>query len=130
MTIASVVPTSPTRRAGAATAVALLAVLALTGCSSKPVDVTVAVTGTDTACTPASATSTAGVIQFDFTNSGTKESELYLLDAKGGTVGEREDVGPGTTAKLVVEVEAGSYTLQCKPGQKGDGVKTPFTVTG
>ncbi|WP_088315650.1 cupredoxin domain-containing protein [Kineosporia sp. R_H_3] len=129
MTIASVVPTSSPRRAGA-TAAALLAVLALAGCSSKPVDVTVAVTGTDTTCTPAADVAEPGVIQFDFTNNGTKESELYLLDAKGGTVGEREDVGPGTTAKLVVEVEAGSYTLQCKPGQKGDGIKAPFTVTG
>lgn len=120
----------PAVRTAAAPAFVLLAGLALAGCSSKPVDYTVAVTGTDTACTPAQTSGKAGVIQFDFSNKGTKESELYLLRANGDTVGEREDVGPGTTARLVVEVEAGSYTLQCKPGQKGDGVKTPFTVTG
>lgn len=121
--------TSSLRRPAAAAAAAL-AVLALAGCSSKPADYTVEVTGTDTECTPAQTTGKAGVIAFDFANKGTKESEIYLLDAKGGTVGEREDVGPGTSATLTVEVkDAGQYTIQCKPGQKGDGIKTAFTVT-
>lgn len=121
--------TSSLRRPAAA-AVAALAVLALSGCSSKPADYTVAVTGTDTECTPAQTSGKAGVIAFDFANKGTKESEIYLLDPSGGTVGEREGVGPGTSATLTVEVEdAGAYTIQCKPGQTGDGIKTPFTVT-
>lgn len=119
-----------TLRRPAGLAAAALAVLALAGCSSKPADYTVAVTGTDTACTPAQTSGKAGVIAFDFANKGTKESEIYLLDADGKTIGEREDVGPGTSATLTVEVkDAGTYTIQCKPGQKGDGVKTPFTVT-
>jgi iron uptake system component EfeO len=123
--------TSTLRRpAAVSAAAAALAVLALAGCSSKPADYTVAVTGTDTACTPAQTSGTVGVIAFDFANKGTKESEIYLLDADGKTVGEREGVGPGTTATLTVEVtDAGTYTVQCKPGQKGDGIKAPFTVT-
>lgn len=113
----------------AATALVVLAT-GLSGCSSKPADYTVAVTGTDTACTPAATSGTPGVVEFQFSNQGTKESELYLLKENGDVVGEREGVGPGTSAKLTVEVTAGSYVLSCKPGQKGDGIKTPFTVAG
>jgi iron uptake system component EfeO len=109
---------------------AVLTVAALSACSSKPVDRTVAVEGSDTACTPAQTSVQAGVIAFTFSNSGTKENELYVLRENGDVVGEREGVGPGTTAELVVEVEAGSYRLTCKPGQQGDGISTPITVTG
>jgi len=124
----------PARRTGLTRTTALLgavlAVGALAGCSSKPVDRTVAVQGTDSACTPAQASVQAGVIAFAFSNSGKETSELYVLRENGDVVGEREDVAPGATAELVVEVAAGSYTLQCKPGQKGDGISTPITVTG
>jgi iron uptake system component EfeO len=30
---------------------------------------------------------------------------------------------------VTVELPAGSYTLQCKPGMTGDGIRTPLTVT-
>ncbi len=123
--MASALRSTPAR----STTGALLAALALAACSSKPADHTIGVTGTDSACTPAATSSSAGVIDFEFSNKGTKESELYLLRDNGDVVGEREGVGPGTTATLTVEVEPGSYTLQCKPGQTGEGIKTPFTVT-
>jgi iron uptake system component EfeO len=38
-------------------------------------------------------------------------------------------VAPGVSARVTVELPAGSYTLQCKPGMTGDGIKAPLTVT-
>jgi iron uptake system component EfeO len=62
-------------------------------------------------------------------NSGTKVNELYVLSASGDTLGEKEDIGPGTTGSLTVELKQGSYQLRCKPGQSGDGIVSPITVT-
>jgi iron uptake system component EfeO len=46
-------------------------------------------------------------------------------------MGEVENVGPGLTRQLIVEVpDGGTYTTACKPGMVGDGIRTPFTVTG
>jgi iron uptake system component EfeO len=120
------------RRPASALSVTLVAASAaalLAGCSDAPADSSVAVTGTDSACTPAATEIAAGVVAFDFTNSGSKENELYVLRPDGSIVGEREGVGPGTTVTLTVEVTAGKYVLQCKPGMTGDGIKTPIEVT-
>ena len=46
-------------------------------------------------------------------------------------MGEVENIGPGLTRQLIVEVpDGGSYTTACKPGMVGDGIRAPFTVTG
>ena len=116
----------PVVRAGVATA-ALVA--ALVGCSSTQADQAIAVTGTDTACTPATSTVSAGTVELRFDNKGTKVSELYVLRPDGSIVTEKEDVAPGVGARVTVELPAGSYTLQCKPGMTGDGIKAPLTVT-
>jgi iron uptake system component EfeO len=116
----------PVVRAGVATA-ALVAALA--GCSSTPADQAIAVTGTDTTCTPATSTVRAGTVELRFDNKGTKVNELYVLRPDGSIVTEKEDVAPGVSARVTVELAAGSYTLQCKPGMTGDGIKAPLTVT-
>jgi iron uptake system component EfeO len=118
----------PAVRAGV---VAAALVAALAGCSSSSkADQAVAVTGTDTACTPATSTVGAGTVELRFDNKGSKVSELYVLRPDGSIVTEKEDVAPGVTARVTVELPAGSYTLQCKPGMTGDGIKAPLTVTG
>ena len=116
----------PVVRAGVATA-ALVAALA--GCSSTQADQAVAVTGTDTTCTPATSTVSAGTVELRFDNKGTKVNELYVLRPDGSIVTEKEDVAPGVSARVTVELPAGSYMLQCKPGMTGDGIKAPLTVT-
>jgi iron uptake system component EfeO len=46
-------------------------------------------------------------------------------------MGEVENIGPGLTSQLIVEVpDGGTYTTACKPGMIGDGIRAPFTVTG
>ena len=116
-------------RASALTLALVVGPLGLAACAKAKVDATVAVTGTDTACTPAAASVAAGRIEFTFTNSAAKTNELYVK--RGDKIlGEKEDVPPGASRSVAVTLKAGDYTLLCKPGQTGDGVSSPFTVTG
>ena len=108
-------------------AAALVATLA--GCSSNEAGQSIAVTGTDTECTPATSTVSAGPVELRFDNKGTKVNELYVLRPDGSVVTEKEDVAPGVSARVTVELPAGSYMIQCKPGMTGDGIKAPLTVT-
>ena len=73
----------------------------------------------------------AGSIRFSVTNSGDQVTEFYLLAADGlRIVGEAENIGPGLTRDLVVQLTEGSYFTACKPGMTGDGVgKAEFTAT-
>ena len=43
---------------------------------------------------------------------------------------EVENIGPGTSRNLEVDLSEGSYEVACKPGQTGDGIRTEITVTG
>ena len=43
-------------------------------------------------------------------------------------VTERENIGPGTKAKITAEIKAGTYEIACKPGMKGDGIRQKVTV--
>ena len=45
-------------------------------------------------------------------------------------VAEVENIGPGISRDLETDLAAGSYEIACKPGQTGDGIRTPITVTG
>jgi iron uptake system component EfeO len=127
----------PTARAAAL--VVPLAALALAACSSSTPAASssagaggaggaITVTATDTACAPASTSLPAGTVTLRLQNTGSRVNELYVLRPDGSIVGERENVGPGTSAELTVDLPAGSYTLQCKPGMSGDGIRTPVTA--
>jgi iron uptake system component EfeO len=113
-------------------AAALLAAAGLAACGSDAgtADANVAVDGTKDACTPATTTAAAGRIAFELKNSSGQTSELYVKDANDKIKGEVENVGDGVTRTLTVKLAAGEYKLVCKPGEKGDGFTSPFTVTG
>ena len=65
------------------------------------------------------------------TNGGDKVTEFYLYGTGDRIMGEVENIGPGLTRQLIVEVpDGGTYTTACKPGMIGDGIRAPFTVTG
>ena len=85
---------------------------------------------TDTECTPDSTALTAGITTFEVDNQGKKGTELYILRPNGSTIGERENIGPGTKVKLTVELPAGDYVVRCRPGDIGDGIKTNIKVSG
>ena len=128
----------------AATA-ALLAGVALTSCTAKdsttsssestsggkaaPAEVTVA--ATDTECTLSGTEGITGANTFTITNNGTKVQEFYVYDEGDRVMGEVENVSPGLSRKLIVQLtEPGTYTTACKPGMIGDGIRSDFKVTG
>ena len=117
---------------------AITAVVALAGCTStapqsaapgEPGPITVK--AADTACDVSATSAPAGKISFSINNTGTKTTEFYLYGTGDRIMGEVENIGPGLTRQLIVEVpDGGTYTTACKPGMVGDGIRAPFTVTG
>jgi iron uptake system component EfeO len=131
-------------RAGIATAV-LASAAALAGCTSTapappasggaggaPADAgPISVRAADDACEVGASEAAAGTITFSINNAGSKVTEFYLYGTGDRIMGEVENIGPGLTRQLIVEVpDGGSYTTACKPGMVGDGIRAPFTVTG
>jgi iron uptake system component EfeO len=128
------------RRARTGIATAALATATLAGCTStapaagpgdaavgKPISVRAA----DDACEVGATEAQAGKITFTVNNTGNKVTEFYLFGTGDRIMGEVENVGPGLTRQLIVEVpDGGTYTTACKPGMVGDGIRAPFTVTG
>jgi iron uptake system component EfeO len=91
----------------------------------------ITVRAADTTCDASAAEAPAGTITFNVTNGGNKVTEFYLYGAGDRIMGEVENIGPGLTRQLIVEVpDGGTYTISCKPGMVGDGIRAPFTVTG
>ncbi len=119
-----------TSRPAAAVAVTAAAVLALSACSDSSAGSGVTVKASETECTPNNTALTSGITTFEVDNVGSKGTEIYVLRPNGSTVGERENIGPGTKVKLTVELPAGEYVVRCRPGDIGDGIKTSIKVTG
>ena len=64
------------------------------------------------------------------TNGGSKVTEFYLLGEDNlHIVAEIENIGPGLSRDLVLNVAAGSYFTACKPGMVGEGIRAPFTIS-
>ncbi|MDQ1634445.1 MAG: iron uptake system component EfeO [Frankiaceae bacterium] len=123
----------PGRRViGVGVAALPLALLAACGSSSSSGSASggIAVEANDTTCAPATSTGVAGTSKFTIKNAGNKVTELYVYAPGDRVVGEVEQVGPGISRDLTVELQPGSYELACKPGGSGDGIRAPFTVTG
>jgi iron uptake system component EfeO len=117
-------------------AASFLGLVALTGCVANATGVDSASAGLTVdssadACTVSAAEAPSGTLSFTVTNSGTQVTEFYLLAEDGmRIVGEVENIGPGLSRDLVVQLAPGDYLTTCKPGMVGDGIgKTAFTVT-
>lgn len=114
--------------------VGVLGVTLLSGCvANNPAasNTALAVDSSATNCAVSANEAPAGSIRFSVTNSGDQVTEFYLLAADGlRIVGEAENIGPGLSRDLVVQLDAGSYFTACKPGMGGDSVgKAEFTAT-
>jgi iron uptake system component EfeO len=108
---------------------------ALAACSSNTTtgsgSGSIAVEATDDACKVAKTEAGTGNVTFEVTNKGSKVTEFYLYAEGDRILGEVENIGPGLSRKLIVEVtESGRFQTACKPGMKGDGIRGDFTVTG
>jgi iron uptake system component EfeO len=113
-----------------ASAAGLVAAVAACGATSPaPTAGDVAVTASDSTCQLARTELAAGVTRFVITNTGKKITEFYLF--RGDAVlGEVENISPGATRSLSVELKEGSHVGVCKPGMVGSGIKQAFTVKG
>jgi iron uptake system component EfeO len=122
-------------RFSALTAVATAAALtAVTGCTEKGSagsdDQVINVTATDDKCEVSKKEFPAGHVELAIENKGSKVTEVYILFPDDRIVTERENIGPGTKQKVTAEVKAGDYTIACKPGMKGDGIRQEVKATG
>ncbi|RDG39341.1 iron uptake system protein EfeO [Streptomyces corynorhini] len=124
----------PARLSVVTAAVTVAALTAVTGCTaksdSKAGGSAVQVTAGDDSCEVSKNAFPAGHVELAIENKGSKVTEVYLLFPDDRIVTERENIGPGTKAKVTAEVKAGSYEIACKPGMKGSGIRQKVTVTG
>ncbi|GAA2572428.1 peptidase M75 family protein [Winogradskya consettensis] len=90
----------------------------------------IVVKANDTACEVAATSANAGTSVFTITNGGNKITEFYVYAAGDRIMGEVENIAPGLSRDLHVELPAGSYETACKPGMIGKGLRAAFTVSG
>jgi iron uptake system component EfeO len=125
------VPVHPAFRTAALGSLLLLATACGNEAAPAGADGPIAVEAADDACKVARTTANTGNVTFEVTNKGSKVTEFYLFAEGDRILGEVENIGPGLTRRLIVEVtEAGKLQTACKPGMKGDGIRGEFTVTG
>ncbi|WP_433355311.1 iron uptake system protein EfeO [Microtetraspora malaysiensis] len=125
-------------RTPAAVAVAVLGLLAAacsgtadttaSGGAGTPGKITVA--ASDTECKVGATELPAGTSTFSITNNGSKVTEFYVYAGGDRVMGEVENIVPGLTREVMVELPAGTYEAACKPGMVGKGIRNPLKVTG
>ena len=120
------------RRAVLVPASLLALLLALAGCGGAGGGRAggVAVEASDGACKLAATSLPAGTQRFAVTNAGSQVTEVYVYGEGDRVVGEVENVAPGTSRALTVQLAAGSYQVACKPGMRGSGIRQALTVAG
>jgi iron uptake system component EfeO len=90
----------------------------------------ITVKATDTACEVGKSRLDAGTHVFAIANTGTKVTEFYVYATGDRVMGEVENITPGLSRELRVELPAGSYQTACKPGMVGNGIRNTLTVAG
>ena len=90
----------------------------------------IAVAATDDGCDMSTTELPAGTHHFVVTNAGSSVTEFYVYAEGDRVMAEVENIAPGVSRELLVELPAGDYETACKPGMVGDGIRTALTVTG
>jgi iron uptake system component EfeO len=127
----------PRLAAALVAAISLPALAACTDNSSSAADGadagdgrTITVVSDDDSCELSADEAPSGNLVYKVRNEGSKVTEFYLYAEDGlRIVGEVENVGPGLSRDLVINVPPGEYVPACKPGMVGKGIRSEFTVT-
>ncbi|MGW0212871.1 iron uptake system protein EfeO [Micromonospora chokoriensis] len=90
----------------------------------------IVVKASDTACEVGTTDLGAGTATFKITNSGAKVTEFYVYADGDRVMGEVENIAPGLSRELHVELPAGTYQTACKPGMSGKGIRGALKVSG
>jgi plastocyanin len=90
---------------------------------------TVAISETDFAIDPADVETAPGSVTFDITNDG---QTVHNLEVEGSGVEEvSDDIGPGESTQLTVDLGAGEYEMYCAIGNHRDlGMDGTINVSG
>ena len=116
---------------GPAVGALALALTTLAACADDPAESgDLTVSASDDACKVSITDLDAGPQTFKVTNSGSKVTEFYVYAEGDRIMGEVENVGPGLSRDLVVDLPKGEYEGACKPGMIGDGIRQTINVTG
>jgi len=110
-----------------------VAALSLSACaeeSSSDADGSIAVKASDSDCDVSTTKLDAGPSTFTVTNKGSKVTEFYVYAEGDRIIGEVENIGPGLSRNLVVDLDKGTYEGACKPGMIGDGIRQTLKVSG
>jgi len=91
---------------------------------------TIPVAASDDSCDVETSELEAGTHEFEVTNAGSTTTEFYVYAEGDRVMAEVENIAPGLSRPLLVELPAGEYETACKPGMVGDGIRNPLTVTG
>ena len=100
------------------------------GDSAAGADGPIAVQASDTTCEVARSSADAGTSVFAVTNKGSKVTEFYVYAPGDRVMAEVENIAPGLSREMHVELPAGTYETACKPGMIGKGIRSAFTVSG
>jgi iron uptake system component EfeO len=117
-------------------ATGVLAVAALAACAKDDNaggaagDGRIAVAATDTACQVSTTETQAGTVTFTVTNKGSKVTEFYVYAEGDRVMGEVENIGPGVSRDVHMDLPAGTYETACKPGMVGKGIRGAFRTSG
>jgi iron uptake system component EfeO len=117
---------------------AALAVLTVAACGGGTEDGggasaaagTIPVAASDDTCDVEATELEAGTHEFAVTNGGSKVTEFYVYAEGDRVMAEVENIAPGLSRDLLVELPAGEYETACKPGMIGEGIRNSLTVTG
>lgn len=91
---------------------------------------TISVTSTDDSCDLSADTAPAGRLVYKVTNAGSTVTAFYVYDPERlRIVGQVENLGPGLSRDLVMNLPPGSYVRTCETGGVTEGSSGKFTVT-
>ena len=100
-----------------------------TGASAAPGDeaARIAISISDSGCSPATVRAAAGPVTFTVTNDGTETGEFEIVQNGARVIDELENIIPGFVVNMATRLDGGTYAMQCGNLQTTAGV---LTVSG